>query len=87
MDKERTGIHERRIADESERTSDLAAAAARNALAAAHLQPEDIDLIVIATTTPDLTFPSTAAIVQAKLGVPSGAAFDIQAVCTGFIYA
>lgn len=85
--RERTGIRERHIAADDEKTSDLAAAAARVALASADLGPDDIDLIIVATTTPDLTFPSTAAIVQAKLGVALGAAFDIQAVCTGFIYA
>ncbi len=85
--RERTGIRERHIAGEGEKTSDLAAAAARAALKAADMEPNDIDLVVVATTTPDLTFPSTAAITQAKLGIESGAAFDIQAVCTGFIYA
>ncbi|MEM8773207.1 MAG: beta-ketoacyl-ACP synthase III [Pseudomonadota bacterium] len=85
--RERTGIRERHVAADGEKTSDLAVAAARNALEAAGMKPSDIDLIVIATTTPDLTFPSTAAITQAKLGVELGAAFDIQAVCTGFIYA
>ena len=85
--RERTGIRKRHIAKEEERTSDLAAAAARIAMERAGVGPADIDLIIVATTTPDLTFPSTAAIVQAKLGVENGAAFDIQAVCTGFIYA
>ena len=85
--RERTGIRERHIAGEGEKTSDLAAAASRAALRAAGMQPNDIDLVVVATTTPDLTFPSTAAITQAKLGIETGAAFDIQAVCTGFIYA
>mgnify|MGYP000271253496 CR=1 FL=1 len=85
--RERTGIRERHIAAEDEKTSDLAVKAAEAALAAAGYAPQDIDLIIVATTTPDLTFPSTAAIVQAKLGVAAGAAFDIQAVCTGFIYA
>lgn len=85
--RERTGIRERHIASEGELTSDLAVNAARAALKDADMRPEDIDLIVVATTTPDLTFPSTAAIVQAKLGCGAGAAFDIQAVCTGFIYA
>ena len=85
--RERTGIRERHIAAEGELTSDLAAHAARDALEAAGLQPTDIDLIIVATTTPDKTFPSTAAIVQAKLGCGPGAAFDIQAVCTGFVYA
>jgi len=85
--RERTGIRERHVASEGELTSDLAVRAAQKALEKAGLRPEDIDLIVVATTTPDLTFPSTAAIVQAKLGCGAGAAFDIQAVCTGFIYA
>ena len=85
--RERTGIRERHIASEGELTSDLATNAAKAALDNAGLTPADIDLIVLATTTPDLTFPSTAAIVQAKLGAGEGAAFDIQAVCTGFIYA
>ena len=85
--RERTGIHERHIASDGELTSDLATNAARAALADAGLTAKDIDLIVVATTTPDLTFPSTAAIVQAKLDAGPGAAFDIQAVCTGFVYA
>jgi len=85
--RERTGIRERHVAADGQYTSDLAAEAARRALADAHLTPADIDLIIVATTTPDLTFPATAAIVQAKLGVERGAAFDIQAVCTGFVYA
>ncbi len=85
--RERTGIRERHIAGDNERTSDLAVEAAKAALTAANRSPQDVDLIIVATTTPDLTFPSTAAIVQAKLGAPPGAAFDIQAVCTGFIYA
>jgi len=85
--RERTGIRERRIAADDQRTSDLAVEAAKAALSAAGRKPEDIDLIIVATTTPDLTFPSTAAIVQAKLGAPPGTAFDIQAVCTGFVYA
>ena len=84
---ERTGIRERRIAADGERTSDLAAASARRSLAAAGLTPADVDLIIVATATPDLTFPSTATIVQHKLGITRGAAFDIQAVCSGFVYA
>jgi 3-oxoacyl-[acyl-carrier-protein] synthase III len=84
---ERTGIKERRIAAEGERTSDLALHAARAALSAAKLPAESVDLIVLATATPDLTFPATATRVQAGLGIESGAAFDIQAVCSGFIYA
>lgn len=85
--RERTGIRERHIAADDERTSDLAVAAARAALANAGRTAEDVDLIIVATTTPDLTFPATAAIVQAKLNAPAGTAFDIQAVCTGFVYA
>lgn len=85
--RERTGICERRVAAEGEKTSDLAVNAAKAALASAGMTADDIDLIVIATATPDLTFPSTAAIVQGKLGVRQGAAFDLQAVCTGFVYA
>ncbi len=85
--RERTGIRERHIASDDQRTSDLGVEAAKGALAAAGRTPADIDLIIVATTTPDLTFPSTAAIIQAKLGAPAGTAFDIQAVCTGFVYA
>ncbi|MBL8545341.1 MAG: ketoacyl-ACP synthase III [Hyphomonadaceae bacterium] len=85
--KERTGISERHIAADDERTSDLACAAALRALEAAGRGAGDIDLIVLATATPDLTFPATAARVQAELGVTKGAAFDVQAVCSGFIFA
>ena len=85
--RERTGIEARRIASDDQRTSDLAAEAGRAALADAGLTPDDIDLVVVATATPDLTFPATAALAQDKLGVRRGAAFDIHAVCTGFIYA
>jgi 3-oxoacyl-[acyl-carrier-protein] synthase-3 len=84
---ERTGIRQRHIAAEGERTSDLATAAARKALAAAGVDPGDVDLIIVATATPDLTFPATAARVQAALGVTHGAAFDLQAVCSGFVFA
>jgi 3-oxoacyl-[acyl-carrier-protein] synthase-3 len=84
---ERTGIRERRIAAIGEKTSDLAIAAARRALEAADRSAEEIDLIVLATATPDLTFPATAARVQAALGVTKGAAFDVQAVCAGFVFA
>lgn len=84
---ERTGIRSRRRAAEGEATSDLGAEAARRALAAANRRPEEIDLIVVATTTPDLTFPATATIIQRKLGAPIGIAFDVQAVCSGFVYA
>ncbi len=85
--RDRTGIRERHVAADGETTSAMAAEAGKRALAAAGVGPEDIDLIVVATATPDMTFPATAAIVQAKLGVTRGAAFDIQAVCTGFVYA
>ena len=84
---ERTGIRERRIAADGELTSDLAVAAARPALAMAGLQAADIDLIVLATATPDQTFPATATAVQAKLGMTRGIAFDVGAVCSGFLYA
>ena len=84
---ERTGIKQRHIAAEGELTSDLATAAAREALANAGLAASDVDLIVLATTTPDQTFPATATAVQAKLGITTGAAFDVQAVCSGFLFA
>ena len=83
----RTGIHERRIAAPSETTSDLAEHASRAALEAAGIEPADVDLIVVATTTPDMVFPSTACVLQAKLGAHGGPAFDVQAVCSGFVYA
>ncbi|WP_394694561.1 beta-ketoacyl-ACP synthase III [Hyphobacterium sp.] len=83
----RTGIAERHIAAEGETTSDLGYMAALAALEDAGLTPDDIDLIIVATTTADLIFPSTAALIQARLGIRHGAAFDIQAVCSGFIYA
>jgi 3-oxoacyl-[acyl-carrier-protein] synthase-3 len=83
---QRTGIRERRIAAPGELTSDLALAAAREALAAAALDPQSIDLIVLATSTPDQTFPAAAVSVQAGLGITHGAAFDLQAVCSGFVY-
>jgi len=84
---ERTGIRRRHVAAEGEMTSDLAYAAARDALANAGVKPADLDLIVLATATPDETFPATATTVQARLGAPGTPAFDVQAVCTGFIYA
>ncbi|HUC61324.1 MAG TPA: beta-ketoacyl-ACP synthase III [Alphaproteobacteria bacterium] len=84
---ERTGIRERRVAAPGERTSDLALAAARAAIAEAGIEAKAIDLVVLATTTPDDTFPATAARVQAALGIDRGAAYDVQAVCAGFIYA
>ena len=83
----RTGIRERRIAAPGETTSDLAEHAARAALAAAGISPAGVDLIVVATTTPDMVFPSTACVLQAKLGAGGGPAFDVQAVCSGFVYA
>ena len=83
----RTGIRQRYIAAEGQMTSDLALNAARAALADARMTADDIDLIVLATSTPDETFPATATRVQAALGMTSGAAFDVQAVCSGFIYA
>jgi len=84
---QRTGIHERRIAAPGELTSHMAAHAARAALAHAHIDAQAIDLIVLATSTPDNTFPASAVAVQAELGITHGAAFDVQAVCSGFLYA
>ncbi|HRK67871.1 MAG TPA: beta-ketoacyl-ACP synthase III, partial [Hyphomonas sp.] len=84
---ERTGIKRRHIAADGELTSDIATAAARRALEAAGIDASSIDLIVLATTTPDRTFPATATAVQAKLGILQGAAFDVQAVCSGFLFA
>jgi len=84
---QRTGIRERHIAAAGELTSDLALAAARAALANAHVEASSVDLIVLGTSTPDQTFPATAVAVQAGLGITHGAAFDLQAVCSGFIYA
>lgn len=84
---ERTGIRQRHIAGEGETTATLATAAAQEALSRAGLKAEDIDLVVLATATPDLTFPATATQVQAALGITQGAAFDVQAVCSGFVYA
>src|SRR5918994_2625586 len=83
---ERTGIRQRHIAAEGEFTSDLAAAAARAALERAGLGPERVDLLVVATSTPDHTFPACATAVQRKLGLVRAAAFDVQAVCSGFVY-
>ncbi len=82
----RTGIRQRHIADDQQSTSDLALPAALQAIEAAGLQPRDIDLIIVATTTPDMVFPSTACLLQAKLGIAGGPAFDVQAVCSGFVY-
>jgi 3-oxoacyl-[acyl-carrier-protein] synthase-3 len=82
----RTGIRQRHIAADNEKTSDLALAASRRALEQAGITATDLDLIVVATTTPDMVFPSTACILQAKLGARNCPAFDVQAVCSGFIY-
>ncbi|MEN8177637.1 MAG: beta-ketoacyl-ACP synthase III [Pseudomonadota bacterium] len=84
---ERTGIRKRHIAADDEYTCDLAEKAARNAIEMAGVSTDQIDLIVVATTTPDQVFPSTACLLQARLGIHGPAAFDIQAVCTGFVYA
>ncbi|WP_322521017.1 beta-ketoacyl-ACP synthase III [Guyparkeria halophila] len=85
--RERTGIEQRHIAADGQLTSDLAEPAARRALEAAGRVPEEVDLIIVATTTPDRTFPSTACLLQQKLGIHGPPAFDVQAVCTGFVYA
>jgi 3-oxoacyl-[acyl-carrier-protein] synthase-3 len=84
---ERTGIHARHIAGEGETTRSLAVSASRKALDDAGMTSADIDLVILATSTPDNTFPATATMVQADLGITRGAAFDLQAVCSGFIYA
>ena len=83
----RTGIRQRHIPAQHEQTSDLALGASREALKAASLSNADVDLIIVATTTPDMVFPSTACILQAKLGARGGPALDVQAVCSGFVYA
>jgi 3-oxoacyl-[acyl-carrier-protein] synthase-3 len=83
----RTGIRQRHIAADDELASDLGLRAAQRALEAAGIGPEDVGLVIFATTTPDMIFPSTACIVQSKLGVRGGPAFDVQAVCSGFVYA
>jgi 3-oxoacyl-[acyl-carrier-protein] synthase-3 len=83
----RTGIRERHIAAEGQNSSDLAFEASRAALHAAGVQASELDLIIVATSTPDFVFPSTACLLQAKLGAKGGAAFDVQAVCSGFVYA
>ena len=85
--RERTGIVQRHIADESQASSDLALEASRHALQAAGVRAGELDLIVVATSTPDYVFPSTACLLQAKLGAKGCAAFDVQAVCSGFVYA
>jgi len=83
----RTGIHQRHIAEPSQTSSDLGTEASRQALVSAGVAASDIDLIIVATATPDYIFPSTACIMQAKLGIKGCAAFDVQAVCSGFVYA
>jgi 3-oxoacyl-[acyl-carrier-protein] synthase-3 len=85
--RERTGIAERHIAGESQGSSELALQASKNALEAAGVAAAELDLIIVATSTPDYVFPSTACLLQAKLGAKGGAAFDLQAVCSGFVYA
>ncbi|CAG0991790.1 3-oxoacyl-[acyl-carrier-protein] synthase III [Burkholderiales bacterium] len=82
----RTGIRQRHVVADDEMASDLALAASRQALAAAGIAAADVDLIIVATTTPDMIFPSTACILQDKLGAHGGPAFDVQAVCSGFVY-
>ena len=84
--RQRTGIRQRHIAADGEFTSDLGTAAAREAMAQAGVKPADIDLIICATSTPDETFPATATRIQTRLGIGQGAAFDVQAVCSGFVY-
>ena len=84
---ERSGIKARHIAAEGEKTSDLGVAAAIDALNDAGIEPSGIDFIILATSTPDLTFPATATTIQASLGITHGFAFDLQAVCSGFAYA
>ena len=84
---ERTGIKKRHIAEDNQTTCDLAEIAAKNAMDAAGLGADDIDMVIVATTTPDRVFPSTACLLQQRLGIKGGAAFDVQAVCTGFVYA
>lgn len=85
--RERTGIAERRIAADNEITSDLALNAARQAIERAGIDATEIDMIILATSTPDQTFPATAVTIQAELGITDGAAFDLQAVCSGFVFA
>lgn len=85
--RQRTGITQRHVAAPGEKTSDLGLAAGRQALERAGMAPDELDLIVCATSTPDETFPATATVIQSRLGMTRGAAFDIQAVCSGFVYA
>jgi len=85
--RERSGIRERRIAADDQTTADLAETAARRAMDAAGVGPDDVDLVILATATPDFSFPSTAAVVQGRLGVKRGAAYDVGAACSGFVFA
>ena len=85
--RDRTGIHERRVAGEGETTTTLAVEASRKALESAHIRPQDIELVVMGTTTPDLVFPSSACLLQKELGLPDCGAMDVNAACSGFIYA
>jgi 3-oxoacyl-[acyl-carrier-protein] synthase III len=85
--RERTGIQQRHIIADGELTSDMGVAAARQALERAEIDPKDVDLVILATTTPDQTFPATAVTIQAELGMTKGVAFDMQAVCSGFVFA
>ena len=85
--RQRTGIRERRVAADGQLTSDLGIGASKAALERAGMEPNDLDLVICATSTPDDTFPSTATRIQEGLGITRGAAFDIQAVCSGFVYA
>src|SRR5262245_22647582 len=85
--RERTGIEQRHIAEDGELTSDLGVAAARQAMIRSGIDATDIDLVICATATPDRTFPATAVKIQAGLGITKGAGFDVQAVCSGFVYA
>ena len=85
--RERTGIRTRHIAAATQGTVDLAEPAARAAIAAANIEPADIDLIVFATSTPDLVFPNCGVLLQQRLGCPGGAAFSVEAACSGFVYA
>jgi 3-oxoacyl-[acyl-carrier-protein] synthase III len=84
---QRTGIKQRHIAADGETTASLGTRAAARALAAAHVTPAEIDLVIVATSTPDYTFPATATQIQAALGMGHGVAFDLQAVCSGFVFA
>ena len=84
---ERTGIHERRIAADDQALSDLALPASRQALEQAHADPSTVDLVIVATVTPDMAFPSAGAIIADELGAPDAAAYDLSAGCTGFMYA